>query len=232
MALRQQTYDGVCRSVKQQCPDTQITTYDQMTRKLAGLTGVVPVMTDMCYDSCVAFTGPYSELRACPLCSEARFETVSRGNKCVSVPCKQALTIPIGPQIQAQYQSHESAWNMGHRRRVMEDLLSHLRAGGSIDEYNDVYCSSILLKAAQHSDLSPDDTLLMLSIDGAQLYESKQSHCWIYIWVLLDLAPDLQYKKKYVLPGGFIPGPRKPKSLDSFVYTGLHHLAVLQREGL
>jgi hypothetical protein len=189
-------------------------------------------MTDMCYDSCVVFTGPYSELHACPLCSEPRFETVSRGNKRVSVPRKQALMIPIGLQIQAQYQSPESAWNMGHRRRVMEALLSHLHAGGSIDEYNDIYCSSILLEATQRGDLSPEDTLLMFLIDGTQLYESKQSNCWIYIWVLLDLAPNLRYKKKYVLPGGFIPGPRKPKSLDSFVYTGLHHLTALQQEGL
>ena len=72
----------------------------------------------------------------------------------------------------------------------------------------------------------------MLSIDSAQLFEKKQSDCWIYIWVLLDLAPNLWYKKKYVLPGGFIPGPCKPKNLDSFLYTGLHHLHALQADGL
>jgi hypothetical protein len=44
----------------------------------------------------------------------------------------------------------------------------------------------------------------MLLINGAQLYESKQSDCWIYIWFLLDLAPDLLHKKKYILLGGFI----------------------------
>ncbi|KAF8897774.1 hypothetical protein BD779DRAFT_1667695 [Infundibulicybe gibba] len=44
--------------------------------------------------------------------------------------------------------------------------------------------------------------LLMLSIDGAQLYQNKASDCWIYIWVVLDHSPDIRYKKKYVLPGG------------------------------
>ena len=228
----QASYDGVCQFIKQRYPDAQTLTYDQMKRRLAELTGVIPLMTDMCNDSCVAFTGPYSDLRACPECSTPRFETVSRGSKRVTVPRKQALTIPIGPQIQAQYRSREGAWNMGHRRRVMEPLLAKLNAGGSIDAYEDVYCSSILLDAARRGDLKPDDTLLMLSIDGAQLYQSKQSDCWIYIWVLLDLAPDLRYKKKYVLPGGFIPGPKKPKNLDSFVYTGLHHLSAIQRDGL
>jgi hypothetical protein len=39
-------------------------------------------------------------------------------------------------------------------------------------------------------------------------------------------------KKAYVLPGGFIPGPNKPKNMDSFLFPGLHHLCALQREGL
>ena len=72
----------------------------------------------------------------------------------------------------------------------------------------------------------------MLSVDGAQLYRYKMSHCWIYIWVIIDHAPDVRYKKKNVLPGGFIPGPNKPKNLDSFLFPGLHHVSALQREGL
>ena len=97
---------------------------------------------------------------------------------------------------------------MGHRARVMDPLVAKLRAGGSIDVYDDVYCSSTLLEAAKRGDLNSQDTVLMLSIDGAQLFESKLSDCWIYIWVLLNLAPDLRYKKRYVLPGGFIPSVR------------------------
>ena len=228
----QATYTDVCTAIKQFSPDAELLSHEQFTRKLTELTGVVPVMADMCTNSCVAYTGPFAELHTCPICSTARYETVTRGQKLISVPSKQALTIPVGPQIQAQYRSPEGAWNMGHRARVMGPLVAKLLAGGSIDTYNDVYCSSTLLNAAMRGDLTPDDTVLMLSIDGAQLFESKQSDCWIYIWVLLDLAPDLRYKKRYVLPGGFIPGPKKPKNLDSFVYTGLHHLSALQRDGL
>ena len=32
--------------------------------------------------------------------------------------------------------------------------------------------------------------------------------------------------------GGIIPGPRKPKNLDSFLFPGLHHIAALHREGM
>lgn len=69
-------------------------------------------------------------------------------------------------------------------------------------------------------------------MDGAQLYAHKASDCWIYIWVIMDLSPDERYKKRHVIPGGFIPGPNKPKNIDSFLFPGLHHLSALQREGL
>jgi hypothetical protein len=72
----------------------------------------------------------------------------------------------------------------------------------------------------------------MFSINGAQLYESKQSDCWIYIWVLFDHSPDQHYHKKYILPGGIIPGPKKTKNLYSFMFPGLHHLCAIQAEGL
>ncbi|KIK79377.1 hypothetical protein PAXRUDRAFT_16365 [Paxillus rubicundulus Ve08.2h10] len=54
----------------------------------------------------------------------------------------------------------------------------------------------------------------------------------MYIWVILNLPPQKRYCKLHVLPSGFIPGPNKPKNLDSFLFPGFHHLAALQREGL
>lgn len=80
--------------------------------------------------------------------------------------------------------------------------------------------------------IKENDIVLMVLIDGAQLYEHKDSDCWMYIWVLVNLSPDKQYKKIHVRPGGFIPGPNKPKNLDSFLYVGIHHLSALQNEGL
>ncbi|EGN91266.1 hypothetical protein SERLA73DRAFT_29518, partial [Serpula lacrymans var. lacrymans S7.3] len=41
-----------------------------------------------------------------------------------------------------------------------------------------------------------------------------------------------RYQKIYVRPGGFIPGPNKPKNLDSFQCVGMHHISTLQKEGL
>ena len=81
-------------------------------------------------------------------------------------------------------------------------------------------------------DIKEHDMVLMASLDGAQLYEDKDSDCWLYLWVILNLPPDWRYHKVHVLPGGFIPGPKKPKNIDSFLVIGMHHLSALQNEGL
>ena len=230
----QATYTDVCTAIKRFSPYAELLSHEQFTRKLTELRGVVPIMTDMCSNSCVAYMGPFAELQTCPICSAARYETVTGGQKVVSVPSKEALTIPVGPQILYKpnigspkvygiWDTGLALWDHWWPRFLLEVL----------------WISMTMYTAAPHclislmcGDLTSDDTVLMLSIDSAQLFESKQSDCWIYIWVLLDLAPNLRYKKRYVLPGEFIPGPKKPKNLDSFVCTGLHHLSVLQKDGL
>lgn len=74
--------------------------------------------------------------------------------------------------------------------------------------------------------------LVNVAIDGAQLYRDKASDCQIGIWVVLNLSPDQQYKKPYVLPAFFIPRPNKPDNMQSFMLPSLRHVSALQWEGL
>jgi hypothetical protein len=89
-----------------------------------------------------------------------------------------------------------------------------------------------MIYAFQDGRIGEDDITLMFSIDGAQLYAMKNSSCWIYIWVLLNLSLAERYKKNHVFIGSFIPGPNNPKNIDSFLFLGLQHLVSLQKEGL
>lgn len=96
----------------------------------------------------------------------------------------------------------------------------------------DLYHGKDYLDAVLRGDIDEDDMVMMLSIDGAQLYRNKQSDCWIWIWVIFDYSPDMRYKKKHVLIGGTIPGPNKPKNCDSYLYPSMHHVSAIQKEGL
>jgi len=61
---------------------------------------------------------------------------------------------------------------------------------GCLDRYSDILHGSDIIKAFQDTCIGGDDIVLMFLIDGAQLYVMKASACWIYIWVLLNLAPE------------------------------------------
>jgi len=197
-------------------------------------------MHDMCINSCLGYTGPFENLDACSCCSEPRYvvdpssgsddRMDGEGKK---IPRQQFSTIPIGPQIQALWSQEQSAMDMEYLQKHTDEILQRLRENdGELLLYDDVCCGSDYLKAVQEGEIKPGDTILLFSIDGAQLYRNKKSDCWISIWLVLNLAPDKRYKVRSVFPGTFIPGPNSPKNIDSFLYPGLYHLSALQRESL
>ncbi|KIK77484.1 hypothetical protein PAXRUDRAFT_166697 [Paxillus rubicundulus Ve08.2h10] len=122
---------------------------------------------------------------------------------------------------------------MTHCEKATCELIDKLNeSGGVIDMFNDFFQGCDYLDAVNKGKIKVGDTILMLSLDGAQLYWNKQSDFWMYIWVIYELSPDLRYKKKYVLPGAVIPGLNKPKNMESFLFPGLHQLSAVQQEGL
>ena len=121
---------------------------------------------------------------------------------------------------------------MHYWHACFESAIQEIDKTNALAEYCDVWDSSNFLEGVKNGHINEHDPVLMFFIDGVQLYHNKGSDCWIYLWVLLDRSPDLRYKKKYVLLGGFIPSPSKPKNLDSFIFPGMYHLSALQREGM
>ena len=122
---------------------------------------------------------------------------------------------------------------MQYQQQCTQALFDEIQVNdGFIKTCNDVLCGTAYLDAVCDQKILPDYILLMLSIDGEQVYENKKSNCWIYIWIILNLSPEYQYKKQHVLPGLIIPGPKKPKFSESFLFSGFYHLSAVQCEGL
>lgn len=119
-----------------------------------------------------------------------------------------------------------------HEWRTQEIFDELERNDGLVDAYDDILTGSAYLNAVRDGHIKTEDMLLIISIDGAQLYESKSLDCWMYIWIIIEHSTDQRYKKKNVLPGTIIMGPNKPKFIESFLFPGFHHLSALQCEGL
>jgi len=107
-------------------------------------------------------------------------------------------------------------------------MFNNLQAedGGDVI-YDDIFSGSEIQELAKHIKITGNDTIVSLSLDGAQLYQNKKLDTWISIWILDNLSPYQHYQKQHILPGTIIPGPNKPKIVDSYLYHGLHHLSAL-----
>jgi tnp2 family transposase len=112
-------------------------------------------------------------------------------------------------------------------------ILEYARAHGrKLKEYNDTTCGYNYLAAVETRKIKNHNIIVQLSLDGTQLYPDNDSDCWIFVYIIHNLALNLCYKKQLVIPAGFIPGPKKIKDSNSFLYLVLYHISALQNEGL
>lgn len=199
-------------------PGEEFLTYGRVQNMVSKFSGVVTWQNDMCIDSCAAFTGPFTHLEECPRCHEPRYDPIrlQKSNGKTKVPQKSFTAFPLGPQLQSRWKSAPMAEKMHYRRSKTEDLLREREAGEG-DGYDDILGGSAYLDAVGNGQIKDTDTVIMLSADGAQLLRHKRSDCWIYIWIILDLAPNERYKVRNIIPGGVVPGPGKPKNTDWFL---------------
>ena len=222
----QHVYTSVKKAIERRHPESHILTYNKAKQFTAEITGISPITDHMCIKSCVAYTGPFSAHEACPVCYEPRFNSLRQ-------PRQIFNTIPIGPQLQALKRNKDKAKALHYRTLCTEALLSELEDNENLPKsYSDFFDGSQYLEAVNEGLIEEDDIVLMLSLDSAQLFMSKQSDCWICIWVVFDHSPDVRYKKPSVLPAFVIPGPSPPRLMDSFLYRSLQHLMALQKGGL
>lgn len=76
----------------------EIPSYHQIERLIAEFTGVESIEHDMCSESCVAFTGPFSHLDNCPVCGHHRYDPIklrTSGGR-TKVALRKFVTIPLG----------------------------------------------------------------------------------------------------------------------------------------
>ena len=232
MASSEATYTAVRQSVLRRFPDCDVLSYYRVKQLVTESSGVVSVLDDMRINSCLAFIGPYADLMLCNKCGEACYHVIRVGQTEKRVSRKQACTIPLGPQIQALRRSPRGAAAMRYQdQKVMQiyDALNKLQSDENF-VYDDIFCGNDFLELSEKYKLTSDDTTVLFSLDGAQLYQNKKSDTWIAIWVVLDSDPKTRYQSKHILPALVIPGPNKPKELDSFLFWTYHHLSAIQRE--
>ncbi|EIW81874.1 hypothetical protein CONPUDRAFT_152775 [Coniophora puteana RWD-64-598 SS2] len=204
---------GLQRTLKCELPS-----FHSIEKSIAELTGVEAIENDMCWDSCMGFTGPDAHLQACSRCHKPRYDQdlLNRtGGKIRK--SRTFLTYPLATQVQAAFGDWDSAKDLSYRVEKTHEFLDRLfKDKTQISSFEDYIHGTDYLEGV---------------LDG-KIQDNDISDVTIYVWILLDYSPDKCYKKKRVLIGGVIPGPNKPSNIESFLFPGFHHLSALQREGL
>jgi hypothetical protein len=67
------TYEAVHQNIQECVAGTELLSRFQVERRARILSGLITWEHDMCFRSCVGFTGPYADLEACPNCGEPRY---------------------------------------------------------------------------------------------------------------------------------------------------------------
>ncbi|GJF00738.1 hypothetical protein PsYK624_170380 [Phanerochaete sordida] len=195
--LLQGHYNIVRNATLRYDPTSAMLSFDAVKRRVAEISGVFSVYHDMCIKSCVGFTGPFEDLDCCPVCSEHcyRQDELERSGK--KVPVQQFLTNHMGPAIQAMWRSPKGAEAMSYRQHCTAPFSNSFKPKRSIHHPpsfpsvpEDYIHGSDYIEAVLCGDIGDNNTVLMLSFDGAQLYRNKASDIWIYIWVMMDRGQD------------------------------------------
>ena len=176
----EETYNSVCRSILTRFPDAEVLSYYMVKKVVADITGVYAISDDMCINSCHGFTGPFSDLKNCKICNEPRFDPTEYARSGKEIPRKQECSIPLGPQLQAIRWSKEGAEAILYHDKKTAEVIEAFNNAQLSDEliFDDAFCGQDYQDLAEKLSLTEDDTTVILSIDGAQLYQNKKSDTW------------------------------------------------------
>ena len=140
----QAAYEQICRSTQLNFTESpicaDILSFHAVEKKIAEYTGVEYIEHNMCLDSCAAFTGPFADLEHCPVYGKSRWDQnrLHASNGRVEVAAKKFTTIPIGPQLQAQYRDPQSARDMRYLYERTQQVLAEICRTGEIPNVIDV----------------------------------------------------------------------------------------------
>ena len=195
----------------------------QMKNRLEELSELMAESYDCCIKSCVAFTGPHKKLKACPRCRKPRYRRDGR-------PMKTYRYIPLIPQLVAFFLNRE----LNQRMRYRGD--GHPKENGDMtDVFDGLHYRQLLEKEVTinghglgHTYFSDHrDIALGLATDGVNPWRRRKSTFWPILLYNFNLPPEERNHHDNAICIGEVPGPEKPKDMDSFLYPVVQDLLKL-----
>lgn len=180
-------------------------------------TGVKTVRYDCCRNSCMSFA-MYPEKEACDYCELPRWKGENTSTS--RIPFTTYDYIPITHRLRLWYADPS-------RSTVME---SYRRQAELEDRLTDYWTSELYLGLKSKGLFrTKTDLAFLLTTDGVQIFKARaRFSIWPIALECFNLPPAVRAKRQNMLCVGFIPGPKGPKNLDSFLFPLVKEFQVLQ----
>ena len=194
-------------------PNSNIRSFKAAKSRVEFLAAFKPVRYDCCINSCCCFVGPHSEEQTCPYCKEARFKPDGH-------PRRQFTYIPLIPRLLALFKNAEITKTMLYRHNYEPEhnKVKDVFDGSTYRRLRDTYVT-VNGKQQKHKFFSgKHDLALGMSTDGFAPFKKRKQTCWPVIVFIYNLPPEIRFLIRFLLCVGVVPGPKKPKDFDSFLW--------------
>ena len=200
------------------------------------LSGLKPVAYDCCVNSCCCFTGSYDSDESCKFCNEPRYLADGKTAR------KKYRYSPLIPRLCALYKNKTICQDLLYRHECTVAEHSSSRCREDADDsvsmtdiwdgkiYNDLRARHIKIRGQELQDKyfsDPHNLALGLTTDGFAPWRKRKYMAWPILIINYNLPPEKQNHLKNLIPISNIPGPKKPKDMDSFLCPLVEELMKL-----
>ncbi|RXW12674.1 hypothetical protein EST38_g13181 [Candolleomyces aberdarensis] len=223
LKLEDNLSDAAYAHLPQAFPKHHIASLKVTRKRVEFLARFQPQPLDCCINSCMCYVGPNKDLQKCRYCNKPRFNPSGK-------PRKRFNYIPLIPRLGALYQSPEMVEKMSyrHRRQPPKDGAFEDVFDGEI--YRNLQKTKVVVGSIEQ-DYSffqeETDVALGFATDGFAPFKNRKQTCWPILVYNYNLPPDIRFHHEHLICVGVIPGPKKPKDADSFLWPFVFELLEL-----
>lgn len=203
-------------------PNLSLESFKVTRSRAQFLASFKPLPYDCCINSCCCFVGPRKDDQECPYCNEPRFNAQQK-------PRKRFTYIPLIPRLIAYYKNPELVKQMKYRHlfQIDPDRMTDVFNGTNYNTLRKIHVTLGGEKQSHKYFEDPRDIALGLSTDGFAPFKRRKHTCWPLILFNYNLPPEIRFLIQHIICVGVIPGPKKPKDFDSFLWLIVEELLEL-----
>lgn len=205
-------------AIHQHHPEVHAVKLNKVAYHLQKYSDYQHIQYNCCINSCCCYA-EYPDLLSCPFCGHPRYQ-YAIGTSTAKPYCTFDY-LPISHRLRSLWSSPQMAETMKKYRRGISNNRSQNRRTDYWDSnlYHDISQNGLLTEIT--------DMGFILTTNGLLLFQIGSAEIWPIFLINLNLPPLERVKEDNIITVGFVPGPKSPVDLESFLRPLVDELGIL-----